>query len=238
MLISVAPALQVQRDLLDLPRGMERFDAYTSAMVDGDDILLPLSVFNPMAREHVADLLDRLIAVDAEGIAGQACADAASKLELDGALKVCLVIADDEQGGWTNRYITDFEYRYTRKGSIAGWVQVLLWTSEAMSAEEVKSGVLRAVSRDVEFKRTGLPTTLRQILAAEGRAADLAGSSEAILDPEEADYTVEILGGLLDSSDRGVQMAALYGDEAAKEVGYEPLGLAPWAGLAVCQRYA
>lgn len=51
MRLTYTPLLQTQRDLYDLPRGRERFDAYLQAMRGSlaDDISLPLSAMNPMA---------------------------------------------------------------------------------------------------------------------------------------------------------------------------------------------
>ena len=65
------PLLQIQRDLHDLPRGMERFHEYLRVMVnaEGDDLeLAPLVSMNPMGREHVAARLDEVLALGAEQI--------------------------------------------------------------------------------------------------------------------------------------------------------------------------
>jgi hypothetical protein len=46
-------------------------------------------------------------------------------------------------------------------------------------------------------------------------------------------YTREVLTPLLDREDMPALVAALFGDAAARELGYEPLGLSPRAGLAL-----
>ena len=49
MNLSLLPTLRTQRELHAIPRGMERFRAYLSAMTDGtDDIALPITSMNPM----------------------------------------------------------------------------------------------------------------------------------------------------------------------------------------------
>jgi len=63
---------------------------------------------NPMGKPHVAAVLDKLIALDGEGVAAEAAAEAERRLasvHLD--LKVGLVVSDDAMGGWTNRYLSE-----------------------------------------------------------------------------------------------------------------------------------
>src|SRR5690348_12516275 len=77
------PLLQPQRDLYRIPRGMDRFRQYLRVMLkdDGSDLRLPpLVAMNPMAKEHVAALLDALLALDAESIAADALAEASARL--------------------------------------------------------------------------------------------------------------------------------------------------------------
>jgi hypothetical protein len=53
MPIEHVPLLKTQRELHDLPRGMERFEAYLKTMLNDtrDDVrYLPLLVMNPMGR--------------------------------------------------------------------------------------------------------------------------------------------------------------------------------------------
>ena len=107
MKLEFVPLLQVQRDLYRLPRGMERFRAYLKTMIDPEtnDLKLPLSAMNPMAKDHAPALLDRNLALDADGVAARAVAEAESRLSnVVGEFKVTLLIVDDSMGGWTNRY--------------------------------------------------------------------------------------------------------------------------------------
>jgi hypothetical protein len=50
-------------------------------------------------------------------------------------------------------------------------------------------------------------------------------------DESEIEYTREILEDYLDRSEMGILIAAMFGDNAARELGYEQLGLSDWAGL-------
>ena len=83
MNIEFVPLLQIQRDLYSLAKGPERFRAYLKTMVnsDGTDVRLPpLVAMNPMGKNHVPDLLDSLLAMEAEAAAAQASAEAVSRL--------------------------------------------------------------------------------------------------------------------------------------------------------------
>ena len=55
MPLAHTPLLQLQRDLYDLPRSQARFERYLELMTgEGREMVLPLSVLNPMGKAHVA----------------------------------------------------------------------------------------------------------------------------------------------------------------------------------------
>jgi hypothetical protein len=116
MKLDYVPLLQIQRELHDIPPGMGRFREYLRTIwsPDGTDgELLPLLIMNPMGRGHVAALLDALLALDADGLAARAAAEAASQLaDVSGGCKLALVVADDLRGGGTNRYDYEFTLRF------------------------------------------------------------------------------------------------------------------------------
>jgi hypothetical protein len=76
------PLLAVQRDLYRVPRGPARFRDYLRTMIDADtgDLALPLAAMNPMGKDHVPALLDRLLAFDADGEGARATTEAESAL--------------------------------------------------------------------------------------------------------------------------------------------------------------
>ena len=64
------------------------------------------------------------------------------------------------------------------------------------------------------------------------RPAAFAGA-EPGLSPDQLTAVRSVIEPRLDTTAFPVAFACLYGDEAAKEVGYEALGLPPFAGYAV-----
>jgi hypothetical protein len=236
MKLELVRILQKQRDLYDIPRGMERFHRYVEMMTGGsNDIALPLPAMNPMGREHVAATYDALIALDAEGVAAEALCEAERRLaEAPGEFRVCLVVSDDAGGGWTNRYLSEATHRF-QPGALTkrSWIVVLVWTGDDHTKERIREETLMTAYRIAHIRQNGVPKTLRQMMDQEGRAAVFAGSRSPALDDEDMAYTREVIEPYLETTDYPTVFACLYGDEAAKSVGYPPLGLSERAGFAL-----
>jgi len=237
MRLTFVPLLQIQRDLYDLPRNMERFNAYLATMTDPatGDLKVPLVAMNPMGKEHVPALLDDWIALGADEIAARAVADAATRLQpVSGEFQVALVIADDAKGGWTNRHFYDFSQRFHTKAlHRRGWVTGLLWTSETPAAGAAREAALAGVYRAAYIEQHGYAVTLRQMLAQETYATASAGCTAPALDPDDLAYTREAIAGYLDATDQPTIMACLFGDEIADALGYPRLGFSRHAGFAL-----
>src|SRR5947209_17165069 len=153
------PLLQIQRELQGLPSNMDRFRQYLRTIIgpDGNTVELPpLGIMNPMGKEHVTVLLDAYLALDADGIATRALAEASAQVaDTPGDFKVALVVVDDLKGGWTNRYDYEFTLRFgqrPRAGSRPKWLKDywltgVLWSSEPTSESAVREAVLSVVYR-------------------------------------------------------------------------------------------
>jgi hypothetical protein len=238
MNIDFHPLLQVQRDIYRLPRGMSRFRQYLRTMLneDGDDLLHPpLVLMNPMARDHVTALLDELLTLKADEVAARALADASARLaEVPGEFQAALVVADDAQGGWTNRFATEYKVRFD-----AGphrnrfWISGVLWSSEAATERSVRETMLTAFYRTVHILGHGPARNLRAMLAQEGYAMRMAGCTGPSLDADDVAYTREVLLPYLEAEDMRTAIECLFGDEAGRILGFSPRGLSRWAGLAL-----
>ena len=226
------PLLQIQRDLLDVPRGAARFQQYLATMLDSNgELRLPLPAFNPMSKGHVADLLTQLLAIDAEAIGQAAVVEAAERLPgvaWSNSTQVALVVADDARGGWTNRYLFEtkhlFESRYEQSH---GFITALLWSSEPAMELTIRQKVLAAVYRNAWIGKHGPAKTLEEMVLQEGMAGRFAGLRMDVL-PIELET---LIGGHLKTTHYPTIVACLYGDDAAESCGYDPLGLPVQAGL-------
>jgi hypothetical protein len=246
MNLRYVPLLQTQRELQGLPRNLERFRRYVRTMSpDGTTLdLPPLGLMNPMGKDHVTALLDALLALDADGVATRALAEASAQVANDpGDFKVALVVADDLMGGWTNRYDYEFTLRFGRGWSAPGgarpkwlkdwWLTGVLWSSEPATERAVREAVLTVVYRAAYGQQHGPARTLRDMLTQEGQVMAAAGCTGPVLDAEDIAYTREVLAPFLDADDKRTAIECLFGDAAGRTLGFTPRGLSPWAGLAL-----
>ena len=190
MNLECVPLLQTQRELQGMPRNRERFQKYLHTLSpDGVNLELPpLGLMNPMGKDHVTALLDALLAMDADGVATRALAEAESQVEdVPGDFKVALVIADDLMGGWTNRYDYELMIRFgpgTLSPTIGrprpkwlkdDWLTAVLWSSEPVTERAVRESLLTAIYRVAYVQRNGFAQTLRAMLTQEGDVMRAAG---------------------------------------------------------------
>ena len=230
MNLEYVPLLPVMRELQSLPRNMERFRTYLRTIFPADDQadqLLPLLAMNPMGKEHITALLDALLAIDADGIAARATAEAAAALAgTAGDFKVGIVISDDLKGGWTNRYANEFTYRFgpdnlrsrisppTRPRWLKDyWLMGVLWSSEPPTEQSVRQAILMTACRVAYLDQHGPARTLREMLAQEGHVMARAGCTAPVLETEDLAYTREVLAPQLDSEDKRTCMELMFGDE-------------------------
>jgi hypothetical protein len=202
---------------------------------------------NPMGKDHVTALLDAYLAMDADGIGALVAAEVAARLaDVPGDFKVGLVVADDLMGVGTNRYDCEFAWRFGPHQLHSGgsppkrprwlkdyWLQGVLWSSEPPSERAVREAILTAAHRVAYMQQHGPARTLREMLAQEGQVMARAGCSGPTLDTEDIAYTREVLADFLDTDDMRTCIECLFGDAAARTLGFTPCGLSPWAGLAL-----
>lgn len=234
------PLLAIQRELYRLPGGRDRFRVYLRTMLDergGELVLPPLVAMNPMGKGHVADRLDHLLAIDAEGVAARAVAEAmtdAAIVAAPGSFKVGLVLADELGGGWTNRAAADFARRFAVAKRGRGWLAPVLWAGDpASTPDDVRVEVLETIHRAAYRAEHGPARTLRERLAQEGEVMRRAGAAGPILDPDDIEYTRAVIESELDSTLDRTAIECLFGDEEAATLGLTRRGLARRAGLAL-----
>jgi hypothetical protein len=143
-------------------------------------------------------------------------------------------MSDDLKGGWTNRYCTEFSQRFESTALLKrGWAVGLLWTSEPASPETARSAALAAVYRAAHLVTRSPARTLDEMLTQEGSVMAMAGCTAPTLDADDLEYTRQVIGMHRGARDRATVMACLFGDAAARALGYPPQGLSERAGLAL-----
>jgi len=241
MKFELVPTLEKLRDLYRIPLGPERFKAYIDTVV-GDAQrslelhLAPLVQANPMAKAHALECLERWIELDVEELAREVLEEAPTQLEShfpDRTVKVGFTLLDDLKGGWTNRALNDAaRFKTGLDLERPGWLSLRLWTSESPALEGVRPLVLESVYRAEFVLQHGDPRTLSEMMRQEGLAAAFAGRTLE-LNRDELEYSRAVLAPYLESAEQPTTFAGMYGDGAARELGYPPLGLSAGAGFQV-----
>jgi hypothetical protein len=238
MALEYIPLLEKQRELYTIPRGMERFKEYLKTVVGsatGHDLELPpLVAMNPMAKEHALEHVEALLALGVDEVARQAVQEAEERLEIKARLKVSTVLLDDLKGGWTNRYLNEARDYFQPADGVKkfSWIIVPCWTVDKPSRHSLRQTALAYVYRAMYALEHGNPRTLRDVLKQEGLVMRFAGI-EQWLELDDLAYSLEVITPHLDSTHYPTQFACLFGDRAAKTVGYPPFGLSERAGFAV-----
>jgi hypothetical protein len=238
MNVEYVPLLALQRDLYRTPRGIGRFRRYLETIVDWktESPRFPsLVAMNPMAKDHVPALLDDYLTLDADTEAARIAAETADALDgHDGPFQITLTLLDDRGGGWTNRAICEFAARFGSEPSLrAGWILPALWSSEPASLDNVRNAVRLAIHRAAHVLNHGEAPTLAARMDQEGRVMVAAGVEGPALDDDDREYTRQVLQPYLHDTDMRRTVECLFGDQAARPLGFTPLGLSPNAGLAL-----
>jgi len=241
MKFELVPSLEKLRDLYRIPVGPERFQAYLDTVMGGAQRplelrLAPLVQANPMAKAHALECAVRWIDLRVEDHAREVLEEAQSKLESSDPnriIKVGFTLLDDLKGGWTQRTLNDAaRFETGLELERTGWLSLRLWTSEIPALETVRPLVLESVYRAESVVQHGDPRTLSDMMRQEGLAAAFAGRTLEF-SSEELEYSRAVLEQYLESGEQPTTFACMYGDGAARELGYPPLGLSAQAGFQV-----
>ena len=225
--ILVAGTLDTMAEIYALPRvggqRSPRFAAYV-ALVERS---WGLSAYNPMAGPAAQETVRKLIAIDAERLAGVQAHELVARCDFDGS--VTIAVAVPSPGMWTDRRATELQHR-TIAGRRAGHGTVLLWPGDALDERQVNMECAAEVARIMWTAYHGVPISLHGVLAREGLCYALASGDAVPHDTDDDAAVEEALGVLGDSTMQGDIVGVLYGDATAIEMGWTPPGLAEKAG--------
>ena len=230
----IAPTLHTMAGVYALTREggpkSPRFAAYV-ALTPTNWGLVP---YNPMAGDAARDTVNALIALDAESLAQQAAQHVATACHYTGA--VVLAIAVRSKGLWTDRVATEVDERVSAKQRVPHQGVVSIWSREENGTENIARESGAETVRVMWHAIHGIADTLGRVLACEGLAYALAqplgglGRFAAPTTPEENVAVIEAFEVLGDTRQAGEIAGVLYGDDAAKEMGWTPLGIPQYAG--------
>ena len=117
MTFELLPIIDKMLELYQKSRNFDRFQDYLN-LLQGEtkgDLAIPISGFNPMAKEHVLDKLMELKDLCAEQIIAETILELNKTIIKEGSsdiFKISLTLADDLKGAWTNRFTTDYDSKF------------------------------------------------------------------------------------------------------------------------------
>ncbi|MEP6834020.1 MAG: hypothetical protein ABJB74_11525 [Gemmatimonas sp.] len=232
--VRIAPTLHTMAGVYALTREggpkSPRFAAYV-AKTPANWGLVP---YNPMAGDAALDTVNALIAIDAETLAQQSAHQVAVQCHYTDA--ILLAIAVRSKGLWTDRVATEVDERVTAKPRVPHQGVISLWSREENSTQTIARESAAEAVRVMWHAMHGVADTLNRVLACEGLAYALAeplgglGPYATPIAPEETVAVIEAFEVLGDSTQASEIAGVLYGDAAAKEMGWTPLGIPQYAG--------
>jgi hypothetical protein len=173
MTLELLPTINIMLNLYQLPRTPERFEAYLKLLQSNTkgDLLLPISGYNPMAKEPLIAKLTELKQLEAEKIMGNTLEELNKTLSKElphQNFKVALNLCDDVAGGWTNRFTTDYDSKFNLNGLLhRNFCTPLFWASELYTAAIIKERTMEYVYRTLYRQNHSNPTSLAEHIAQE-----------------------------------------------------------------------
>ncbi len=246
MQVKYVPLLQQQKQIQVMPRHRLRFDVYLNGMLSQDrqECLVPPMVFaNPMAKDHVLAVLDRLLEQNCENmIKDQIELSVKSSIKQfpnkthrfpKQILQFSAVVIDDLKGGWTNRYATEYQLRIVLPRNNSTWLTIPIWSSDLPDVQLVISTAKMTWYRSFYQLVHGVPKTIPELLNQEGYALLQSRCEVPVLSTEELEYTHDLIKKKYHQLDLNSFVEVLFGDLAAASLGFTQNGFSPQAGLAL-----
>lgn len=232
--VHIAPTLRKMADVYALTREggpkSPRFAAYVS-QTENNWGMVP---YNPMAGDAALETVNALIAMDAETLAERTAQQIVNECHYTDELT--LAISVRSKGLWTDRVATEVDERVTGKTRVAHRGVVSIWSREENSSQDVLRESAAEAVRVMWHAQHGVADTLNRVLACEGLAYAIAepvgglGPYATELTPEETVAVIEAFEVLGDTTQPGEIAGVIYGDEAAAQIGWTPLGISKYAG--------
>lgn len=230
------------KELYTQPISTDRFQAYMSKL-QGDskgDMSLPISGFNPMAKDHILDKIGELEDLDTEAIMYETIEEYNSQLSISNSenFVVVLNIADDLKGGWTNYYSTDFDSKFKLNAFVQRrFCLPYFWTSEIYSKEIIKSRTWEYLSRSIYRLNHTQPKTLEDHFKQELFVAKSIKQNNANHFPDDS-FIIQFYSDHLNSQEYDKIFNFFYGDEGSLSLGYKTYGNTKFSGFNLAKRWA
>lgn len=228
--VTIAPTLETMAGIYRLTReGRAKSPRFVAYLAHAEREW-GFSAYNPMAGPPALDLVKQLLSLGAEGLAQDSAQKVVEQCEFHGPITLAVVVASP--GMWTDRIATEVQHRMAGKHTNHSGT-VLCWPGEPVNADTIRRESIAEAVRTMWTRLRGPAVTLQSVLSQEGLAYALHPEPFAGLVGEAGDGGVSVeqaLTVLGDSPEIADIVGVMYGDEAARHLGWTPLGVADHAG--------
>jgi len=199
------------------------------------DLELPITGFNPMAKDHVIQKIEELEALGAETILENLINEFNAEITESSSKEITVVLnlADDLKGGWTNFYSSDFDSKFKLNGIInRNFCVPYFWTSEKYSAEIIRNRTMGYLNRTLYGLNNPKPKTLEEHLEQEV-FAESNRQFKHILEFEETSF--EQIATFYKTHKNSAEYDKIfnffYGDKGSDSLGYKKFGIIEKTGF-------
>ncbi len=230
MRFELIPIIDKMVELYEQPRTFERFEEYLNTLQGGikGHLALPISGFNPMAKAHLLDKLAELKKLEAELVIERALKDLNNshlQTHSDKNFKVLINLSDDLQGGWTNRFASDYDSRFRINGLFSRhFCTPIFWSSESYTQQLIVERTLEYVFRTIYWLTKPRPMTLKEHLAQEVFVASHLKSKNNYKQGEFGDLEA-FYESHQDTENYHVIFNFFYGDSASESLAFPTYGV-------------
>ncbi|NOT76282.1 MAG: hypothetical protein HOP08_15245 [Cyclobacteriaceae bacterium] len=230
MTFELLPTIDIMSSLYQQPLSIDRFQNYLKTLEGGvkGDLTMPISGFNPMAKEGLIQKLKELKDLGAEEIMRETLSEINQKSyhnTSNSIFKVALNLSDDVKGGWTNRFTSDYDSKFKLHALLKRkFCTPVFWASETFTPEMIKLRTLEYINRSIYNWSALKPVSLRDHVYQERFV-----SRESGINILKSDIDFESLDALYQKhKDSFVYQAIFnffYGDDASASLGFKAYGM-------------
>lgn len=230
MTFELLPIIETMLELYQKPRNFDRFQDYLGVL-QGEtkgDLAVPISGFNPMAKEHVVGKLLVLKNLEAEKIIEDTLIELNKQHILRGGsevFKVSLTLSDDLKGGWTNRFTTDYDSKFKINAFInRHFCTPVFWTSENYDPILIHERTLEYAFRTIYWLSKPKPKTLKEHVEQE---VFVAKQIKYQSKKESCNQTFmnDFYKKHSETDDYSIIFNFFYGDAASESLGFKTHGI-------------
>lgn len=226
MTFELLPIIDKMLELYQKSRNFDRFQDYLN-LLQGEtkgDLAIPISGFNPMAKEHVLDKLMELKDLCAEQIIAETILELNKTIIKEGSsdiFKISLTLADDLKGAWTNRFTTDYDSKFKLNALInRRFCTPVFWTSEHYDLILIRERILEYVYRTVYWLLKPKPKTLKEHVEQEVFVAKHIDYQSKI-EPFDVAFLNNFYKKYSKTDDYSIIFNFFYGDRASEQLGFK-----------------